>query len=215
LTGTGKLPNLHAVELPGLGRFDPNADGADLFLFLAEGRQRLERGDGDLDDAERDRLAAFYKRWDNSACSGIFLEVHPQEPSNQKQNGTIVGPDGPYETEAHAFEQAGRWFFPPFYSLVTSAGRLLLSLAIREVRAAGGTVAYFDTDSVAILATPKGGLVPVDGGRLRDREGRPCERALSYEEVDAIRWSLERHSPYSHKTLSLVEPKPNAPAHEP
>jgi hypothetical protein len=31
LTGTGRLPRLQAVELPGLSRFDPNQPGADLF----------------------------------------------------------------------------------------------------------------------------------------------------------------------------------------
>jgi hypothetical protein len=216
LSGSGRLADLRPIELPGLGRFDPRVEGADLFLFLAEGRQRLERGETNLDDEERNRLAALYKLWDNSLCSGIFLEVHPHEPTKQPQKGTVLGPDGSYETEAHGFEETGRWFFPPFYSLVTSAGRLLLYLAMHEVRAAGGTVAYFDTDSLAILATPEGGLVPVMGGRLTDDQGRECEHALSYAAVDEIRWSLERHSPYRRDTSDMTHSRrPSAAVREP
>ena len=196
LVGSGRQKGLHAVELPGLGCFDPDAEGADLFLFLAEGRQRLEHGETDIGESERAWLSPLYKGWDNSACSGIFLEVHPEEPTRSRRKGTVVGPDGAYTTHAHSFEKPGRWFFPPFYSLVTAGGRLLLSLGMGEVRAAGGCVVYWDTDSLAVLATPEGGLVPVSGGRHRDQQGRQCERALSYAEVDEIRWSLERHSPY-------------------
>jgi hypothetical protein len=188
LTGSGCLPGLKPLHLPGLGCFDPNQPGADLFLFLATGRLRLEAGEGDLDDAERARLATIYKLWDNSACSGIFLEVHPEEPTKQLRKGTVIGPDGPYETRAHSFEEPGRWYFPPFYSLVTGAARLLLYLAMREVEAAGGTVVYWDTDGLAILATPGGGTVPIPG--------RGEALALSYAQVDEICRKLERHSPY-------------------
>jgi hypothetical protein len=202
LTGTARLPALRPVELPGLGRFDPNQPGADLFLFLAIARLKLEAGAGDFDDAERARLASVYKLWDNSACSGIYLEVHPEEPSKRPRNGTVIGPDGPYETKAHSFEEPGRWYFPPFYSLVTGAARLLLYLAMREVQAASGTVAYWDTDGLAILATRNGGTVPTpDGGEAL---------ALSYADVDAICMKLERHSPYppddGRPTLFRLDP---------
>jgi hypothetical protein len=188
LTGTGRLPGLKPLDLPGLGRFDPNQPGADLFLFLATGRLRLEAGAGDLEETERARLATIYKLWDNSACSGIYLEVHPEEPTKRLRKGTVIGPDGPYETKAHAFEEPGRWYFPPFYSLVTGAARLVLYLAMREVEAAGGTVVYWDTDGLAILATPHGGPVTIPG--------RGEALALSYQQVDEICNRLERHSPY-------------------
>jgi hypothetical protein len=69
LAGAGRLSGLNPIELPGLGRFDPNQPGADLFLFLATGKLRLEAGAEKLDDAERARLSSIYKLWDNSACS--------------------------------------------------------------------------------------------------------------------------------------------------
>jgi hypothetical protein len=196
LVGEGCITGLQPVDLPGLGRFDPSHPGADLFLFLAEGRRRLEAGYGELAPLERERLIGLYKLWDNSACSGIFLEVHPEEPRNRPRRGTVIGPDGPYQTEATAFEQPGRWFFPPFYSLVTGAARLLLYLAKREATEAGGTVAYWDTDSVAIVATHDGGPLPFPSGALRDARGTSCVTALSHADVEAIRWRLERHSPY-------------------
>jgi hypothetical protein len=215
LVGSGRLKGLRPVDLPGLGRFDPNAEGADLFLFLAKGRQRLERREADLDGRDTAWLAPLYKGWDNSGCSGIFLEVHPQEPTKHERRGTVVGPDGAYQTKAHSFEEPGRWFIPPFYSLVTAAGRLLLSLGMQEVQDACGCVVYFDTDSLAILATPNGGLIPVPGGSHRDQHGRECERALSYAEVDAIRWSLERHSPYQPLQRMDAEANPAAGDREP
>jgi hypothetical protein len=138
LTGTGRLPGLKDVDLPGLGRFDPKQPGSDLFLFLATGRLDLAAGAGDHDAAERARLTTIYKLWDNSACSGIYLEVHPEEPTKRLRRGTVIGPDGPYETQAHSFEAPGRWYFPPFYSFVTAAARLLLYLAMREFEAAAG-----------------------------------------------------------------------------
>jgi hypothetical protein len=171
LEGNGTLSDLRAIDLPGLGRFDPNQPGADLFLFLAQGRLDLANNDT-LEPEERARLATLYKLWDNSACSGIFLEVHTAEPASKPIRGTVIGPDGPYETRAPAFEEPGPWYFPPFYALVTAAGRYLLNDGMRLVRDAGSVVAYWDTDSLAILATPAGGVIPVTGGRLRDASGR-------------------------------------------
>ena len=77
LAGAGCLSGLRSIELPGLGLFDPADQRADLFLFLAEGRQRLEHGETEVHESQRAPLAALYKEWDNTACSGIFLEVPP------------------------------------------------------------------------------------------------------------------------------------------
>jgi hypothetical protein len=213
LVGEGRLADLQPVEFPGLGRFDPNQPDADLFLFLARGRLRLAETDGD--PAEQKRLAALYKQWDNSACSGVFLEVHTREPSRRKHSGTVIGPDGPYQTKAHVFEEPGRWFFPPFYALVTAAGRLLLHDAINETEQRGGRVAYWDTDSIAALASPDGRLIPCPGGRHRGELGHEFESSLSYSQVDELRRSLERHSPYQPNQEPTVhrhaEPRSVAP----
>jgi hypothetical protein len=191
LEGRGRIPDLQPIDLPGLGRFDPNEPSSDFFLFLADGRRILESGGTPLDPREAAILGGHYKQWDNSGCSGVFFEVHPDEPTKRLRKGTVLGPDGPYDTQAHSFESCGRWFFPPFYSLVTAAGRLLLYLAIREWETHGGTVIYWDTDSVAGLATPDGGPVTIpDGDRTT------TAHALSYPDVENVCRALERHSPY-------------------
>jgi hypothetical protein len=210
LVGQRRLAGLQPVDLPGLGRFDPSDTDADMFLFLAEGRLRLEADHGNLEPLERERLVDLYKLWDNSACSGIFLEVHADEPRKRPRRGIVLGPDGPYETRSTAYEQPGRWFFPPFYSLVTGAARLLLYLAMREVKDAGGTVAYWDTDSVAIVATRQGGLIPFPPRAPRDARARRCLTALSHAEVEAIRPRLERHSPYQQTVQRSIATHQNS-----
>jgi hypothetical protein len=65
---------------------------------------------------------------------------------------------------------------------------LLLMLALLEccVRDANGRSAFCDTVSMAIVATPAGGLVPCAGGPARDAQGQAAIRALSCAEVVAI-----------------------------
>ena len=50
----------------------------------------------------------------------------------------------------------------------------------------GGMWVFCDTDSMAIVATPHGGLVPCPGGPERLPDGREGVRALSFAQVDGI-----------------------------
>jgi hypothetical protein len=52
-----------------------------------------------------------------------------------------------------------------------------------------------DTDSMAIVATPTGGLVPCPGGP-HQLDGQPAIRALSYPHVEAIRGRFATLNPY-------------------
>lgn len=201
----GKQRGLKPVDLPGLGTFDPTVPGTDFFLFIAEGRLRLaDNRRTDLPPEERERLAEFYKVWDNSACSGLFLESHRKEPTARPGKHQVLGPNGAYEARSRTGEEPGSWFCSPIYALVTGGGRLLLYLAMRAVGEAGGTVAYWDTDSLAVVATPEGGLVPCPGGPQRVA-GRRAIRALSYVEVDRVQWLLEALSPYSEAVRPYVD----------
>lgn len=150
LVGHGRQRGLRSMELPEIGMFDPNVPGADLFLFIAEGAIAIERRT-DLDPAERDRWATLYKGWDNSACSGIFLETHQGEPWKRPRKVRVIGPDGPYETSSLVEETVGDWFCPPIYALVTGGGRLLLYLGMRAAREAGHEVGSWDTDGFSVL----------------------------------------------------------------
>ena len=60
-------------------------------------------------------------------------------------------------------EVPGEYYFTPLASLITSAARLMLALLEDCVAEAGGTYAMEDTDSMAIVATEDGGLVPCRG----------------------------------------------------
>ncbi len=58
----------------------------------------------------------------------------------------------------------GEYCFPPLASLITGAARLMLALLEHTVTALGGTYAMEDTDSMAVVATERGGLFPCPGG---------------------------------------------------
>lgn len=92
-------------------------------------------------------------------------------------------------------ETPGDWYWPPMAAAITSTARLLLHLVIEMVHAAGGMVAYWDTDSVLIVALADGGLVACPGGSERMPDGREAIRALSLSEVEEIRRAVDRLLP--------------------
>src|SRR2546422_3135643 len=96
----------------------------------------------------------------------------------------VFGGAAPFPSRTLAPEDPGEYCFPPFAALTTAAARLMLALLERTVRNRGGTTAFGDTDSAAIVALPRGGLVPCPGGAEVLRGGRAAVRALSWEEVD-------------------------------
>jgi hypothetical protein len=73
--------------------------------------------------------------------------------------------------------------------------RLMLSLLEHQVERLGGTYAMEDTDSMAIVATETGGLVPCIGGPHRLPDGSPAVKALRWKDVgkpshDGLRRSI-------------------------
>jgi hypothetical protein len=72
----------------------------------------------------------------------------------------------------------------------------MLATPERCVTDAGGAWAFADTDSIAIVATERGGLVPCPGGPHRDHDGRDCVRALSHRDVEGIRNRFAALNPY-------------------
>ena len=80
---------------------------------------------------------------------------------------------------------------------------LLLLLTLRRARFArsGGQIAALDTDSAVIVSTKDGGLVPCAGGphRLDKYElpgGNAAIKALSWDQVDALRERFEHLNPW-------------------
>ena len=131
-------------------------------------------------------------------ASGITVQVLDDEPTAKRRPQDVWDPTtGERERQKVAvIETPGEWHFPPAAAGVTACARLLLRLTRMAVEARGGTVAYWDTDSVMVIATPDGGLTPTPGGSLRTPDGQEAVRALSYREVEQVRWKMEALSPY-------------------
>jgi hypothetical protein len=77
----------------------------------------------------------------------------------------------------------------------------MLALLERCVMNAGGTYAMADTDSMGVVAIEAGGLVPCPGGSERLPDGREAVRALSWEQVEAIRERFAALNPYDRKAV--------------
>ena len=81
-------------------------------------------------------------------------------------------------------------------SLITGAARLMLALLEHCVIDLRGTYAMEDTDSMAIVATEHGDLVPCPGGPFRTKNGHKAVRALTWKQVDEISDRFKTLNPY-------------------
>ena len=79
----------------------------------------------------------------------------------------------------------------------------MLALLEQRVTALGGTYAMEDTDSMAIVATKSGGLVPCPGGPHRCADGREAVKASSWADVETISDAFRALNPYGHEASSL------------
>ncbi len=111
---------------------------------------------------------------------GIFAQMDRKE-SNKEVALTCYSID-PSRTVCKVKhpEAPGEFCFPPLASLITGGSHLLLALLERLVTDRGGTYAMEDTDSMAIVASRRGGLVSCPGGPYRTQDGREAIRALSW-----------------------------------
>jgi hypothetical protein len=65
----------------------------------------------------------------------------------------------------------------------------------------GGTYAMEDTDSMAIVATKDGGLIPCAGGPYRTKKKREAIKALSWKQVKEISTNFEALNPYDRSAV--------------
>jgi len=195
LVPVGMQSSLRAVDLRGSVSVDP-ASG-DFFRTVIEERKRAKTR-ADLSPEERARLDRFLKVLANSGSYGVFVESNPKElPAGETAPVTVYGPDAtPFASRAMQPETPGAFSFPPIAALITAGARLVLALIERMVSDAGGTHAFCDTDSMAIVASESGGLVPCSGGPHRLPDGRDAIYALSWHEVDEIAGELAALNPY-------------------
>jgi hypothetical protein len=115
--------------------------------------------------------------------------------------------DEPFDARVNAPEVPGRYFFSPLAAVITGAARLMLALAQRSVSEHGGIHVMCDTDSLAIVSTAHGGLIPCLGGPERLSDGREAVRALSWTNVETIREMFTTLNPYDQATVpgSILE----------
>ena len=193
----GQLPGLRPITLRGAVPIDPRSQ--DFFRTVIQERKRLASNPA-LSPEERLRLDKALKVLANATSYGIFAEMLRQE-SPQKVSVTCYGVDRkPFECRVLNPEKAGEYCFPPLASLITAAARLMLALLERCVANLGGTYAMEDTDSMAIVATSRGGLINCKGGPYTKR-GEPAIKALSWAQVDAIAQRFELLNPYDRSAI--------------
>ena len=174
---SGVQPGMRAIRLRGKVVIDPNDVSVDLFTKIIEERKRNK------DDAD---LYYWLKILANSIY-GFFVELIPERFKTLKPVEVFSG-DESFSDFSRVIETRGKWFAPYLATLITSAGRLLLAMLEVEVSRAGGTYLYCDTDSLAIVASEKGGPLDIPGA-----EGR---RALTLDEVDQLTATFQELNPY-------------------
>jgi len=122
--------------------------------------------------------------------------------ADDKVSITCFGIDPePYSCRVAHPEAPGEYCFPPLASLITAGARLMLMLLEVAVTDLGGTYTMEDTDSMAIVATESGGLVPCPGGPLRAEDGLEAIKALSRAQVASIVERFEALNPYDRDAI--------------
>jgi hypothetical protein len=179
------------VALRGQVRVDPLSD--DLFRVAVEQRKRRLPG---TTDQEWKRLDLFLKTVANATAYGVYAEFRQLEPSGG--GGTRVAVEGlrHFECRVQTPEEPREYCFPPLAATVTGAGRLLLALLQADVEALGGTYVACDTDSLLIVATETGGLLPCPNGPHKTEDGEPAVRAISWGEVKDVIAGFASLNPY-------------------
>jgi hypothetical protein len=183
LIGEGVQDGLRPVKLRGEIPADPHEN---FFKLVVE--QRHERPD------PKDDTGEFLKVLANSTGYGIYAEMIREElPATQTRDVLVADWTGiPYITRTRAPERRGDYFFSPMAALITAGTRLLLGIAERLVTDAGGTWAFMDTDSIAIVSSQHGGEISYE-----DRDGiTRTIPVLSWQQVDEIRNRLQSLNPY-------------------
>jgi hypothetical protein len=75
-------------------------------------------------------------------------------------------------------------------------------MARHEVERRGGSVAYCDTDSLAVVATEQGGFIPRAGGPYVLADGMRAIRALSRKDVEEVRERFAALNQYDPSAIS-------------
>jgi hypothetical protein len=173
----GKQAGMKSANLRGsMVEVNPYKD--DLFRKVIEQR-KLHKAD--------EALYYWLKILANSIY-GFFVELIPKRQKKKVPVGVFSG-EKRFLDSTDVLEDAGKWFFAPLASLITSAGRLLLAMTQACVEQTRGTYLFCDTDSLAIVSSKKGGPLDIPGS-----EG---VRILAWREVQRIVDRFASLNPYN------------------
>ena len=195
----GVQKEMRSVNL-GAGSIDPYKD--DFFRKVIEERKGKDK---------TDPLNYFLKILANAGCYGIYAEVNKSQTgkNDPKMIGIFSGEEERSERTC-VVELPGPWYFPPLSALITAGGRLLLAMLERMVTDAGGSYLMCDTDSMAILASERGGFVPCKGGPHSMPDGTDAVKALSWKQTREIVDKFTKLNPYDRaivpgSILNIIE----------
>lgn len=200
IVAVGEQKGLRATKLRGSVPVDPR--GQDFFRLVIEERKRTQANTR-LEENERSRLGNALKVLANAGSYGIYAEMNRKERAGSaKVPVGVWNRDGErFETKVSAPEEPGPYCFPPLAALITSAARLMLALGECSVRELGGSYVFCDTDSLAIVADERGGLLACPGGPHRLPDGREGVKALSWVEVEQVRQRFAALNPYDRDAV--------------
>jgi hypothetical protein len=162
---------------------------------MIEQRARVT-ADATLRTDKRERLERFLKITANATAYGSLARFDRRDLPGPAQV-TIHGPDRePRQQRTTTPEDPGPYCFPPVACSITAGARLMLAILERLVSDAGGSYAFCDTDSLAIIATPKGGPMP-----CQTADGKTI-MALSWRTAREILDRFSTLNPYDPRLLS-------------
>jgi hypothetical protein len=194
LEAHGTIPNLRSTKLRGIVEVDPRTQ--DFFKVVIEERKRLSRRPG-ISRADAEQLGAFLKVLANATSYGIYAEMNRSETKDRVSVQCHGIDEKPFLTRVVNPEIPGVFCSPPIASLITGGARLMLALLEKCVTELGGSYAMEDTDSMAIVATERGGLIECPGGPHRTPNGVEAIKALSWRQVRNISDRFTLLNPYS------------------
>jgi hypothetical protein len=123
-----------------------------VFKKVVEERQVAKRENREGGDLSLGRIDLALKGFANSGAYGINFEVNVTPPPARSSVSGMVYSDETYPSADVGAERPGAFCNPIVASLVTGAARLILAMLESEVSSRGGTFAFCDTDSLAIVA---------------------------------------------------------------
>lgn len=183
-TATGVADGLRPVKLRGDIEIDPRND--DFFVKVIEERATVKDSNP--------VLAGALKVLANSGGYGIYAQFTRQDTARTVRLHCGDDTRENMRVRADHPEAPGPYCFPPIAACITAAARLMLMLLEHAVTEAGGTWAFCDTDSMAIVATETGTeTIECPGGPIR---------ALTYAQVDQIRDQFNQLNPYAPSLVS-------------